>query len=165
MEKVNKRKANEKWNRAVSRKFYDSICAQIRRATSVTDEIDVKKMIEAFDEYIDKGEVSLCFSDVEHVAFVMLQPYIDKAIARSRCARQAAARRRAAKTAAQQQECVVAVNAETAESNVADAAESLHPDSKRREAAQARRLDKHRKRIERRCRMGSKMDSKHKDCG
>ena len=93
----------EKWNRAVSKKFYEFIHCQICHAKEVSDdeEVRVNVMMDRFDEYIEKGTVKVDFNNTEYVVFAMLQPYIDQAVARSHRARQAAARRRAARQAAE----------------------------------------------------------------
>ena len=93
----------EKWNRPVSKKFYDFVHFQIRCAQCVSEdeEVRVDVMMARFDEYIEKGTVEVDFNNTEHVVFTLLQPYIDQAVARSRRAREAAARRRAARQAAE----------------------------------------------------------------
>ena len=93
----------EKWNRAVSKKFYDFVLFQIRCAQCVSEdeEVRVDVMMERFDEYIEKGTVKVDFNNTETVVFAMLQPHVDKAVARTKRAREAAARRRAARQAAE----------------------------------------------------------------
>lgn len=108
-----------KWDRPVSKKFYDFIYSQICCAKyySETEEVRVDVMMRCFDEYIDKGSVNVDFNNTETVAFAMLQPSIDQAVNRSRRAREAALRRREVKEAAKSA-------AATAESEVSIPAES-----------------------------------------
>lgn len=91
-----------KWNRPVSKKFYDFIYSQICCAKyySETEKVRVDVMMRCFDEYIDKGSVNVDFNNTETVAFAMLQPSIDQAVNRSRRAREAAVRRREARNVA-----------------------------------------------------------------
>lgn len=88
---------NKGWNRAVSRKFYASVCKQIHAVSALSDDIRVEHLLRCLDEYIDKGSVDSDFTDIETVVFTLLQPLIDKAVERSRRARQRAALRKKSK--------------------------------------------------------------------
>ena len=124
--KITKR---EKWNRPVSKKFYEFVLFQIRCAKCVSEdeEVRVDVMMDRFDEYIEKGTVKVDFNNTETVVFAMLQPHIDQAVARSRRAREAAARRRADRQAA---EAAKSVPTESSESEPPTAAQSKAEDPK-----------------------------------
>lgn len=84
------------WTRRVSRKFYQSICKQVHEVSQLTDDITESDVMQCFDDYIDTGRADANFTDMETVVFTLLQPLIDKAMARSMRARAAAACRREA---------------------------------------------------------------------
>ena len=133
-----------KWTRPVSRKFYESLCSLIRSASEFSDDVDVDFFIHhCIDVYIDHGKVIADLSDTETVMFTLLQPQIDKALERSRRARAAALRRREAKEQSGAEESAMAVGTSNPMSRELKRAE-------RREAAMARRLQKHQKRLARR---------------
>ena len=163
------RKGKPKWERAVSRRFYEAVCRQIREVSALSNDIGVQHLIKCLDEYIDRGSVKSDFTEVEDVVFTLLQPQIDKALERSRRARAAAARRREARMQSE----ALAEEKEIEELKVADeenpmpsvaenpseaeAVTTLSREAKRarrREVAKERRIEKHRKRLARR---GSKI--------
>lgn len=88
------------WNRAVSRKFYDYIAERVRSVASLSNRIREQYMMCAIDDYIANGTVWGGFSDMETVVFTLVQPLIDKAMYRSRRARECAARRKQQRQAA-----------------------------------------------------------------
>ena len=133
-----------KWSRPVSRKFYESLCSLIRSAAEFSDDVDVDFFIHhCIDVYIDHGTVIADLSDTETVMFTLLQPQIDKALDRSRRARAAALRRREAKEQSGAEKPVMPVEVFNPMSRELKRAE-------RREAARARRLQKHQERLARR---------------
>lgn len=83
----------------VSKKFYDMLCKQVKSAASISKEVNEKRLMACIDEYIENGNVTADFSDVEKVVFTLLKSYINAAIIRSRRAREVAARRRSTKAA------------------------------------------------------------------
>ena len=89
---ASRRKA--KWTRPVSQKFYQSICRQVHEVSLLSEDITESNVMQCIDDYIDKGSADVEFTDAETVVFTLLQPLIDKAMARSMRARAAAARRR-----------------------------------------------------------------------
>ncbi len=89
---ASRRKAE--WTRPVSQKFYQSICRQVHEVSLLSEDITESNVMQCIDDYIDKGSADVEFTDAETVVFTLLQPLIDKAIARSMRARAAAARRR-----------------------------------------------------------------------
>ena len=174
-------KSGRKWDKRVSRKFYGYLCRQIEIAASLCGEIREDAVRECVDFYIDSGLVICKINVSEKMVFTLLQPQIDKAIIRSLRARMAAVRRSEAKKAATEEESdtmavdVVSADASTESLVKPDAATETAPDAeqtaiqtatsrgekraRRREAAQARRLLKHRKRLERRNRDQSCVES------
>lgn len=168
-----------KWDRPVSKKFYDFIYSQICCAKyySETEEVRVDVMMRCFDEYIDKGSVNVDFNNTETVAFAMLQPSIDQAVNRSRRAREAALRRRevkeAAKSAAAMAESEVSIPAESEtvsehpqteiQSDEQPSAEPVATSCtnrrvQRREETRIRRQQKHAKRLQRRRKISDSTD-------
>ncbi len=158
---TNRRKA--KWTRPVSRKFYQSICRQIHEVSLLSEDITESNVMQCVDDYIDNGSADVEFTDAETVVFILLQPLIDKAIARSLRARAAAARRcqnkvqpdTAATPAPTDTAKSIATTASvvTAEATATQSAMNARREekrAKRRENAQIRRLEKHRKRLARR---------------
>ena len=89
---ASRRKA--KWTRLVSQKFYQSICRQVHEVSLLSEDITESNVMQCIDDYIDKGNADVEFTDAETVVFTLLQPLIDKAMTRSMRARAAAARRR-----------------------------------------------------------------------
>ena len=179
-------KSGRKWDKRVSRKFYGYLCRQIEIAASLCKEIREDAVRECVNFYIDSGLVICKINVAERVVFTLLQPQIDKAMLRSLRARMAAMRRRESKKAAAEEESGMTAGSETnaddgAESLVTpDAATETAPDAeqtatqaatsrgekraRRRKAAQARRLLKHRKRLERRNRDQSCVESDMPQC-
>ena len=179
--KVRVTKGGRKWDKRVSRKFYGYLCRQIEIAASLCEEIREDVLLECVDFYIDTGNVICKINVAERVVFTLLQPQIDKAWERSLRARMAAMRRRESKKAAAEEKSGIMEEREPdaddgAESLVTlDAATEAAPDAgqtaiqtatlrddkraRRREAAQERRLLKHRKRLERRNRNQSCVES------
>ncbi len=137
-----------KGTRPVSRKFYESLCSLIRSAAIFSDDVFVEHFIHSIDDYIDHGVIISDFTDTEYVMFTLLQPQIDKALERSRRAREAAARRRETReqNEPQEQPCQSPTSSTTAPTPTA------HEQKRaiRREAAKARRLQKHQERLTRR---------------
>ncbi len=86
-------KGGRKWDKRVSRKFYDYLCRQIEIAASLCGEIREDVVRECVDFYIDSGHVICKINVAERVVFTLLQPQIDKAMIRSLRARMAALRR------------------------------------------------------------------------
>ncbi len=84
----------EKWNRPVSRKFYEAIIKQIHTVASLSDDINADNVIRCLDDYLTNRTATADFTETEPVVFTLLQPLIDQAMRRSERARQAAARRR-----------------------------------------------------------------------
>lgn len=84
----------EKWNRPVSRKFYEAIIKQIHTVASLSDDINADNVIRCLDDYLTNRTATADFTETETVVFTLLQPLIDQAMRRSERARQAAARRR-----------------------------------------------------------------------
>ena len=174
-------KGGRKWDKRVSRKFYDYLCRQIEIAASLSGEIREDVLLECVDFYIGSGNVICNINVAERVVFTLLQPQIGKAWERSLRARMAAMRRREAKKAAAEEKSGIMAGSEPdadvgVESPVTpDAATETASDAeqtatqaaisrgekraRRREAAQARRLLKHRKRLERRNRDQSCVES------
>ncbi len=173
-------KGGRKWDKRVSRKFYEYVCQQIEIAASLCEEIREDVVRECVDFYIDTGNVICNINVAERMVFTLLQPQIDKAWERSLRARMAAMRRRESKKADAVDESGMTAASET---DADDGAESLaSPDDAieapsdaertatqtatsrddkracRREAAQERRLLKRRKRLERRSVKKSKPD-------
>ena len=149
----------EKWNRPVSKKFYDFIHYQIRCARYVSEEVRVDLMMNRFDEYIEKGTVEVDFNNIEHVVFTMLQPYIDQAVDRSRRAREAAARRREARqsvsmesstpsSASIEESAPEDTPTENATPQEASSMTREEKRARRREQIRLRRQQKHAKRIQ-----------------
>lgn len=153
----------EKWNRAVSKKFYEFIRYQICLAKEVSEEEEVRVdvMMDRFDEYIEKGTVEVDFNNTEHVVFSMLQPYIDQAVARSRRAREAAARRREARQASEvntiaqkrddASDTSITTDAQSDKDRPIQSATPLSREEKRairREEARQRRQQKHNRRLQ-----------------
>ena len=96
-----KRQAEPK--RPVSQKFYDDISNRVGRATQyLCDHRTQYLMImHIIDGYMAGGPAPDRSDGIDALmAFALVQPEIDKAMARSRRAREAAARRREAKAAA-----------------------------------------------------------------
>lgn len=137
-----------KWSRPVSRKFYESLCSLIRSAAIFSDDVFVEHFIHSIDDYIDHGVIISDFTDTEHVMFTILQPQIDKALERSRRARETAARRHETReqNKPQEQPCQSHTPSTTAP------APTAHEQKRaiRREAAKDRRLQKHQERLARR---------------
>lgn len=157
------KKKKQAWRqRAVSRKFYDEVCSRVHEVASISADINPEHLIKCIDEYLDSGSVASSFSMAEKVVFALLQPYIDKAVERSRRARQAAARRRQALT--DDAPCILtAADTDNATADGGFAQAELAGDfsaatdrltrdrlkAQRREEARTRRLEKHRKRMAR----------------
>ena len=122
---ASRRKA--KWTRPVSQKFYQSICRQVHEVSLLSEDITESNVMQCIDDYINKGSADVEFTDAETVVFTLLQPLIDKAIARSMRARAAAARRRELAQAAipatpTPTEAIQPAPAESAKSSAADGA-------------------------------------------
>lgn len=160
-----------KWDRPISKKFYDFIHYQIRFAEyrSETKEVRIDFMMQCIDEYIDNGSINADFNNTETVVFSLLRPYIDQAISRSRRAREAALRRREAKKAARSASAPSEVERpvqsesdsrsatslgegrpEEQSSANTDATSRAERRSQRREEARIRRHQKHAKRLQNR---------------
>lgn len=102
MEKSIKTAKKMRWNKGVSRKFYAQICQQVSLVEGLSKDIDADKLMRCLDDYIAAGNIPSDLSDIERVIFVMLQPQIDRAVMRSRLARERAARRREAQREGEQ---------------------------------------------------------------
>ncbi len=94
---VRNTKRKEKWNRPVSKKFYDHIISQIHTAASLSSDINADNVIRCLEEYLTHRTATADFTETETVVFTLLQPLIDQAMRRSDRARQVAARRRASR--------------------------------------------------------------------
>ncbi len=84
-------KRKEKWNRPVSKKFYDHIISQIRTTASLSSDINADNVIRCLEEYLTHRTATADFTETESVVFTLLQPLIDQAMRRSDRARHAAA--------------------------------------------------------------------------
>lgn len=88
-----KRGSSRKWNKRVSRKFYDYLCVQIHITALLSSDIREDVIRECVDFYIDSGNEICKINVAEKVVFTLLKPQIDKAMLRSISARLAALRR------------------------------------------------------------------------
>ena len=130
-------KSGRKWDKRVSRKFYEYVCQQIEIAASLCEEIREDVVRECVDFYIDTGNVICNINVAERVVFTLLQPQIDKAWERSLRARMAAMRRRESKKADAVDESGMTAASET---DADDGAESLaYPDAATETASDAER--------------------------
>jgi len=101
--KVKRQKRQAEPKRPVSQKFYDDISNRVGIATSyLCDHRTQYLMImHIIDGYMAGGPAPVRSDGIDALmTFALLRPEIDKAMARSRRAREAAARRREAKAAA-----------------------------------------------------------------
>lgn len=142
-------KRKEKWDRPVSKKFYDHIISQIRTAASLSDDINADNVIRCLEEYRTHRTATADFTETETVVFTLLQPLIDQAMRRSDRARQVAARRRASRQSTEGN--TIQPPSQAPESDTQSAA-SPQPtrESKRalrRQATLQRRQQKHLKRL------------------
>ncbi len=142
-------KRKEKWNRPVSKKFYDHIISQIRTTASLSSDINADNVIRCLEEYLTHRTATADFTETEAIVFTLLQPLIDQAMRRSDRARQAAAHRRTSRQSTEDN--TIQSPSETPESDIQSAA-SPQPtrESKRvlrRQATLQHRQQKHLKRI------------------
>lgn len=142
-------KRKEKWDRPVSKKFYDHIISQIRTTASLSSDINADNVIRCLEEYLTHRTATADFTETESVVFTLLQPLIDQAMRRSDRARQVAARRRASRQSTEGN--TIQPPSEAPESDTQSAA-SQQPtrESKRalrRQTTLFRRQQKHLKRI------------------
>lgn len=109
----------------VSRKFYDEMC---RRIKTVIDDMNLESFDMSYKEVIEHIDNYLMFESVPainvhmsvevNIIFYIMLPEIDKALERSRRAREAGARRRAA-NALKKAECEAVKQENTQESEAA----------------------------------------------
>ena len=129
------------WTRPVSRKFYQYIRQQIMATVAVSPDLNQSYLLELFDYYLEHGKLRDDTYNIARIIFALITPQIDKAIVRSRRAREAAMRRRE-------------VQQHTESPEPTQPTEAAQPQSEKRiqrrqEAIERRRL-KHRKRLARR---------------
>ena len=129
------------WTRPVSRKFYQYIRQQIMATVAVSPDLDQRYLLELFDYYLEHGKLRDDTYNIARIIFSLITPQVDKAVARSRRAREAAMRRRE-------------VQQHTESPEPTQPTEAAQPQSEKRiqrrqEAIERRRL-KHQKRLERR---------------
>jgi hypothetical protein len=145
-------KRKEKWDRPVSKKFYDHIISQIRTAASLSDDINADNVIRCLEEYLTHRTATADFTETETVVFTLLQPLIDQAMRRSDRARQVAARRRASRQSTEGN--TIQPPSEAPESDTQSTAlPQITRESKRalrRQATLQHRQQKHLKRLHRR---------------
>ena len=82
------------WTRPVSRKFYQYIRQQIMATVAVSPDLDQSYLLDLFDYYLEHGRLRDDTYNIARIIFSLITPQIDKAIVRSRRAREAAMRRR-----------------------------------------------------------------------
>lgn len=92
-----RKKRKAKWDRAVSRKFYESLCFQIHNLSHLHTAIDADKLMASIDTFIDTRKAPTGLNEIETVVYTLLRPNILNAILRSALARQSALRRRIAR--------------------------------------------------------------------
>lgn len=103
--RANRVKKAEVFRRPVSQKFYDDISRRVAYALMAHSHHDTEQLIggmmRMLDEYMAHGTVPTRAAGIDAVmVFALLRPEIDRAITRSKRARESAARRREAKAAA-----------------------------------------------------------------
>ena len=101
-----KSKKAVKEQRPVSEKFYDDICKRVYEALKYSHDISelMARCMRMLDLYMTRGECPKKWDGVDlNMVFSLLRPEIDRAMARSKRARENAARRREAKAAARRQ--------------------------------------------------------------
>lgn len=146
-------KRKEKWDRPVSKKFYDNIISQIRTAASLSSDINADNVIRCLEDYLTHRTATADFTETETIVFTLLQPLIDQAMRRSDRARQAAAHRRISRQSSEDN--TIQSPSETPESDTNSAAS---PQPTRESKRALRRQHKHLKRLRSRT---HKHDSKH----
>lgn len=102
--------SKKKWSLPISQKFYEDICRRLLAAASIFFDSEqlYLQMKGAIDSYLTTGYIPTKLNGIDCLlTFTLLKPDIDRAIARSRKARESAARRREAKAAALQAETEV----------------------------------------------------------
>ncbi len=129
------------WTRPVSRKFYQYIRQQIMATVAVSPDLDQSYLLDLFDYYLEHGRLRDDTYNIARIIFSLITPQIDKAIVRSRRAREAAMRRREVQQHTESHE--------PTQSTDAAPSQSEKRIQRRQEAIERRRL-KHRKRLDRR---------------
>lgn len=129
------------WTRPVSRKFYQYIRQQIMATVAVSPDLNQSYLLELFDYYLEHGKLRDDTYNIARIIFSLITPQIDKAIVRSRRAREAAMRRRESSQPTE--------SPERTQPTEATPSQSEKRIQRRQEAIERRRL-KHRKRLERR---------------
>lgn len=129
------------WTRPVSRKFYQYIRQQIMATVAVSPDLDQSYLLDLFDYYLEHGRLRDDTYNIARIIFSLITPQIDKAIVRSRRAREAAMRRREVQQHTESHE--------PTQSTEAAPSQSEKRIQRRQEAIERRRL-KHQKRLERR---------------
>lgn len=129
------------WTRPVSRKFYQYIRQQIMATVAVSPDLNQSYLLELFDYYLEHGKLRDDTYNIARIIFSLITPQIDKAIVRSRRAREAAMRRREVQQHTESHE--------PTQSTDAAPSQSEKRIQRRQEAIERRRL-KHRKRLDRR---------------
>lgn len=129
------------WTRPVSRKFYQYIRQQIMATVAVSPDLDQSYLLDLFDYYLEHGKLRDDTYNIARIIFSLITPQIDKAIVRSRRAREAAMRRREVQQHTESHE--------PTQSTEAAPSQSEKRIQRRQEAIERRRL-KHQKRLERR---------------
>ncbi len=129
------------WTRPVSRKFYQYIRQQIMATVAVSPDLDQSYPLDLFDYYLEHGRLRDDTYNIARIIFSLITPQIDKAIVRSRRAREAAMRRREVQQHTESHE--------PTQSTDAAPSQSEKRIQRRQEAIERRRL-KHRKRLDRR---------------
>lgn len=142
-------KRKEKWDRPVSKKFYDNIISQIRTAASLSSDINADNVIRCLEDYLTHRTAAADFTETETIVFTLLQPLIDQAMRRSDRARQAAAHRRVTRQSTEDNP--IQPPSESLESDI-QSTPSPQPTTEskralRRQATLQRRRQKHLKRL------------------
>lgn len=138
------------WTRPVSRKFYQYIRQQIMATVAVSPDLNQCYLLDLFDYYLEHGKLRDDTYNIARIIFSLITPQIDKAIVRSRRAREAAMRRRKAHQHTE--------SPEPTQPTEAAQSQSEKRIQRRQEAIERRRL-KHRKRLARRMVMSRKGQS------
>ncbi len=129
------------WTRPVSRKFYQYIRQQIMATVAVSPDLNQRYLLDLFDYYLEHGKLRDDTYNIARIIFSLITPQIDKAIVRSRRAREAAMRRRESSQPTE--------SPERTQPTEATPSQSEKRIQRRQEAIERRRL-KHRKRLARR---------------
>lgn len=152
---------SRKWVRPVSRKFYGSITESVRNAAAISKDVNADNVMQGVDVYIEQGILPMGFTETELVVFTLLQPLIDKAVKRSRLARENAIRRKQLKAGTasatavttEASEAVVSTSDDESAVSCAPPPDALSREDKRalrREESRQKRHQKHLKRLSRR---------------